>query len=178
MGVAVKKSGPGIKGLEQSLQKLRGSDILVGIPQQTTLRKGQAINNAGLMFVLTHGSPVRNIPATPIVEPGVKKSAPLYSPHLAAAAKAILDKDPAKARQELDLAGTIAANGVKRYFTDSGNGWPPNAPSTIRRKGSNRRNIDTGALRGAVTHVVRIKGEEAAPAASSGIAVETAEALP
>jgi hypothetical protein len=51
-------------------------------------------------------------------------------------------------------AGMEAVNRVKSFFTDPRNNWPRNAPSTIRRKGSSRRNIDTGALRDAMTYVL------------------------
>ena len=155
MGVTVKKSGPGLAPLALSLEQLRHAEVLVGIPQSTTQRQNEPLNNASLMYILTHGSPLRNIPATPILEPSIELNKKLITPHLEAAAKATIDKDPTRAQQELELAGVVAANGAKRYFTDPTNGWPPNKPSTIARKGSDRRNIDTGALRRSVTWVVR-----------------------
>jgi hypothetical protein len=122
------------------------------------LRPKDPINNASLLFVLSNGSPLRGIPATPIVEPGVKKARPLFTPQLAKAAQSLVQNRPQEAEKYLARAGTIAVNSVKRMFTD--NDWPPNAPSTIKRKGSDRRNIDTGALRRSMTFVVRVMGRQ------------------
>jgi hypothetical protein len=163
MPVTVTKSGPGFAKLERDLERIRKSEVYVGIPAAKANRPGEPINNASLMFVLTHGSPLKHIPPTPIVEPAVEGVRKLFTPHLGAAAKAVLEQDPQTAQRELELAGTIAANAVKRYFVE-GNNWPPNAPSTIKRKMGKhkitsaedvRRNIDWGRLRGAVTYVVK-----------------------
>ena len=155
LNASVKKKGDAVAFIGDRLDQLRRTDVLVGIPADATLRKGSEINNASLLFVLTHGSPVNNIPPTPIIEPSIEKSNALISPHMAAAAKAILENSPQRAETELRRAGTIAMNGAKRYFTDPGNGWPPNAPSTIAKKGSSRRNIDTSQLRRAITYALR-----------------------
>ena len=156
MSVTLAKSGPGSAPLKALLDNIRRSDVLVGIPANETLRKGDLINNASLLFVLSKGSPLNNIPPAPVLEPSIEANQKLITPHLAAAADAVLDQNPNGALLELQRAGTVAANGAKRWFTDPRNNWPPNAPSTIARKGSDRRNVDTGALRRAITSVVRI----------------------
>ena len=155
--VTIKKSGPGPAQLKKDLERISKSEVLVGIPASAATRKNGPINNASLLFILSKGSPLKKIPATPILEPAIVKGKTLITPHLGAAAKAVLDKNPLKAERELKLAGTVAVNAVKRYFTDPANGWPPNAPSTIKRKGSDRRNIDTGSLRRSLTYVLRQK---------------------
>lgn len=155
MTSGLQKSGPGLAKIQQDLARLRSSDVLVGIPAQKTLRKGGPINNASLMFVHTKGSPLRKIPARPVIEPSVEANSGKIAPHLGKAAQAILNQDPDAAERELKLAGTVASNGAKRWFTDPRNGWAPNAPSTIERKGSDRPLIDTGALRRAITFAIR-----------------------
>lgn len=52
----------------------------------------------------------------------------------------------------LDLLGVFATGAVKREIT-SGEA-APNAPSTIKKKGSSRPRIDSGALRQGITHIV------------------------
>lgn len=156
MPAKLTKSGPGLASLNLSLRQVQKAEVLVGIPATATLRTGDSINNASLLFLLTHGSPLQNLPATPILEPSIILSQKLFLPHMEAAAKATLDKNPELAEQELNKAGTVAANGAKRYFTE-GNNWPPNKPATIRKKGSDKRNIDKGALRRSITHVLQIK---------------------
>lgn len=158
MSASYTKSGPGLKKVLDDLKRVEKSDVLVGIPAATTSRKGEPINNASLMFVLTHGSPLHNIPATPIVEPGIERKRKPIAVELAAASKAVLEHKPLEAEQALMRAGILGANGAKEMFTD--NDWPANAPSTIRRKGSDRRNIDTGSLRRAISWVLRIAGKQ------------------
>lgn len=152
--VTVRKSGPGLAQLAQDIRRIKASEVLVGIPADKTQRKGDAINNASLLFIHTNGSPLQHIPARPVLEPSIVANQALISQHLGAAAQAVLDRRPDRADQELRRTGTIAANGAKRWFTDARNAWAPNAPSTINRKGSDKPLIDTGALRRAITYVI------------------------
>ncbi|ELT9943556.1 hypothetical protein QNZ28_005162, partial [Escherichia coli] len=102
-------------------------------------------------------------------------------PQLKAAAQAALDGNAAGAERALNRAGTLAANGVRRYMTITG--FTPLADSTVEararrgRKGATlelaRRAagespgtelakplIDTGQYRRAITHVVRDKNAD------------------
>ena len=142
--------------LSAALKQIKASEVLVGIPAPKALRRGQSINNASLLFIHTHGSPLKHIPARPVLEPSVEANQKLITPHLGAAAKDVFERKPEAADRELRLAGTIAANGAKRWFTDPRNNWAPNAPTTIKAKGSDKPLIDTGALRRSFTYVVRI----------------------
>jgi hypothetical protein len=111
------------------------------------------------MFLFSKGSTLRNQPPRPWIEPAIEKSKQTITPHLEAAARAVLEQDPTRAERELKLAGVVASNAAKRYPTEA-NGWVPNAPSTIRQKGSARPGISTGQLRRAITSVVRENGKE------------------
>ena len=186
--VTVKKSGPGLAQLRADMDRISKSDVLVGIPAETSGRMtkaeaigsiesrgekatkgrikkeiakftgaagGGTVTNAALMFIFSKGSPLRKIPARPWIEPAVEASKELITPHLGAAAKAVLEHDPTRAERQLNLAGTVAANAARRWPTNPANHWAPNAPSTIKRKGSDRPGIDTGQLRRALTHVLR-----------------------
>lgn len=157
MSVTVKKTGPGIAGLQHSLQELQRADVLVGIPASTTQRKGDPITNASLMFIHSKGSVLQHIPKRPTIEPAIedKDNQAVYMPHLEAAAIAVLDHDPVKAQRELQLAGTIAANAAKRRFSKTY--LTPNAPATIKRKDSDTPLVNFGHLRRAIVSVVRIK---------------------
>lgn len=46
----------GFVGLVKRLQGLQKRQIQVGIPQQTSSRKGEGINNAELLYIHTHGT--------------------------------------------------------------------------------------------------------------------------
>jgi hypothetical protein len=190
--VTVTKSGPGLADLKKALERIRNSDVLVGIPAANSGRQAKAaaisaieatgkratgarikqqiknyqgqgtatVNNAELMFLFSKGSSLRHQPPRPWLEPAIEASKQIITPHLEAAARAVLGEDPGRAERELKLAGTVAANAAKRWPTDARNGWAENAPSTIRRKGSSRPGIDTGALRAAIVSVVRENGKE------------------
>jgi hypothetical protein len=172
MAVTYSKKGPGISGLVSQVKRLVNADVLVGIPAEKTLRQGEPINNASLLFIHTHGSPLNNIPARPVLEPSIEKNKKLITPHLGVAAKEVIQGHPEAAMRELDRAGMIAANGAKRYFTDPTNGWPPNAPSTIERKGSDRPLIDKGEMRRSITWVVRDDGKKHENPSPGGSAAE------
>lgn len=61
-------------------------------------------------------------------------------------------------RQMLTMVGEQAAGVAKEAISAGIN--PPNAPSTVKRKGSSTPLVDTGALRQAITYV--IEGDEGA----------------
>ena len=155
--ITITKSGPGLSQVRTRLRDLSRMDALVGIPARTTLRRKDPINNASLLFIHTNGSPARGIPARPVIEPAIAANGnkQQIAAELKDAAKAALQGDVNTAYTALDRAGLAGENASKQWFTDPRNNWAPNAPSTIRRKGSNRPLIDTGALRRAITHVVR-----------------------
>lgn len=145
--------------LEDRLQRLTRKDVLVGIPQKNASRPGEEINNAELLYLLTHGSVLQHIPPRPWIEPAI--NAPDNKANITAelkeAAQGVLEGRPNDAVMHLDRAGQVGENAAKRWPTDPRNGWAPNAPSTIKAKGSDRPNIDTGELRRAITHVVEDK---------------------
>ncbi len=160
MSVTVTRSGPGISDLRKALERIKNSEVLVGIPASKAPRKKGAINNASLAFIQSKGSSLRGIPPRPFLEPSIEANKQIITPHLEAAASAVLEESPERAERELKLAGTVAANAAKRWFTDPRNNWAPNAPATIKRKGSDKPLIDTGAMRAAITSVVRENGKE------------------
>lgn len=131
--------------------------VFVGVPESTATRaKSDPINNAQLTYIHTHGSPLRNIPSRPIIEPAINARGnrePIQE-ELKLAAAAQLANDAAKATEHLRRAGLIAQSAVRAWFTDPRNGWAPNAPATIRRKGSDRPLIDRAELRKAMTFAV------------------------
>lgn len=61
----------------------------------------------------------------------------------------------AKIEKVLEVAGLEAETDV-RDAIDNG-GWLPNAPATIKAKGSSKPLIDTATMRNRTTHVVRVK---------------------
>lgn len=90
-----------------------------------------------------------NIPARPWLEPGVTSATPAVLLTIQDGMDAGNSMD-----QILEAVGVVAAGAVKVYMTELKT--PPNAASTIRKKGSSNPLIDTGAMRQSVTHQVSI----------------------
>jgi len=143
-----------------ALKTLANKDVLVGIPESKDERDDGDIGNAAIGYINENGSPAQNIPPRPHLKPGVRSVEQDFMPHLKSAARKALEGDAEGAVTSLDRAGTVAANGVKRYITITG--FTPLADATIanrlrRVRTGNKPLIDTGEYRRSITHVVRDK---------------------
>ena len=132
--------------VQQALREVMSdSFVLVGIHEDKSQRSGGEINNATLGAVHEFGT--NNIPARPWLNPGVASGNAEY---LNIIERVLSDGE------QLDVAleriGVVAVGKVQKYMRDLRT--PPNAPSTIKRKGSSNPLIDTGVLRQSVTYKV------------------------
>jgi hypothetical protein len=180
----VKKDTSGV--LKKRLEALSKMDVLVGIPagephDNTTLTDAQLLyiqehgvrrksmreemqpqldagtpySKAYQLYLHEHGSPLWSIPPRPVLEPAIASVKPKISEQFQKAYQAALDgKDYLP---YLNAAGMIGRDAAYNWFVDPRNNWPPNAPSTIKEKGSERPLIDTGEMRRAITWVVEKK---------------------
>lgn len=179
-----------LKCILEALKKLSEDELLVGVSADTAgSGRGEDINNAELAYIHTngvraagmkaetdkaveegtpyplalqayikeHGSPAYRVPPRPFLEPGIEKHLDLVESGMKAALQDVLDGGDGKAQRER-LGATMAAK-VQAYFEED-NGWPPNAPSTIKKKGSAQPLVDTGALRQSITYIIRPKDKE------------------
>lgn len=179
-----------LKRILEALKKLSEDELLVGVSADTAGDgRGEDINNAELAYIHTngvraagmkaetdkaveegtpyplalqayireHGSPAYRVPPRPFLEPGIEKHLDLVENGMKAALLDVLDGGDGKAQRER-LGATMAAK-VQAYFQED-NGWPPNAPSTIKKKGSAQPLVDTGALRQSITYIIRAKDKE------------------
>lgn len=153
----VKESTKKMIDFGKAAKFMQKNQAMVGIPQESSSRSG-SVSNAEFLYIHTNGSPANGIPARPVIEPAIEKTDVMekIADELKAAAVAALDGNTAKAKQHLERAGLYGENAAKEQFTGE-NGWPANKASTIRAKGSDKPLIDTGALRSAITHVVKEK---------------------
>ncbi len=122
-----------------------------------SITAGATYSAAHAMYIHANGSPLWHTPPRPIIEPAIQATGnkePIAN-ELTQAAMAALQGDKENTVKHLKRAGMTAQNAARAWFTDSRNGWPANAPSTIDRKGSDRPNIDKGELRKAITFVVK-----------------------
>lgn len=94
-----------------------------------------------------------NIPAREWLEPGVASASDEITQTIEDGLSADRSMDAI-----LETIGVVAAGAVKVYMTELKT--PPNAASTIRKKGSSNPLIDTGAMRASVTSKVQAEKAE------------------
>lgn len=163
------------------LQSLRKMRILVGIPESNAVRKkgSKKINNAALLYIHTNGSPLKGIPARPVIEPALEAqdNADKISDDLREIAKMAIDGEFIKAKTLMGITGQDAVNIIKAWFDDPRNNWQPNADATVKAKlrktrrsvkwrkkkfeeyaagteGINKVLVDTAQMRNALTYVI------------------------
>lgn len=152
---------------------VREHEVLVGIPQANNDEHG-GMDNVSLLYLHTNGSPVNHIPPRPTIEPALaeQETAQRIADYLNEGIDRATHGDKKAAFQAYSKAGMLGATAAQAKF---GTG-APNAPITITGgwmrnhvsgkpvfipgKGSSAPLIDTGALRKAVTYVVRKNGED------------------
>lgn len=93
-----------------------------------------------------------NVPARPFLGLSSADINNQCAPILEQSAAALNNNNTQQYDQLLDTAGNLAAGIVKQQITDLRS--PPNAQSTIERKGSSNPLIDTGLMRQTVTYKV------------------------
>ncbi len=184
MGVKITKDM--VDDVLKAVRDLTKSEILVGIPGENAGREptpGEppgSITNVELGYIHEFGSPAQNIPARPFLIPGVEGALPDLLPRLQRAGRAALDFEARTAvTGRLINIGLAAAKAVQMKITDG-----PFVPISDRTKmgrltrkesyknASEKRKrammlkwmggdfkplIDTGAMRAAVTSVIRPK---------------------
>ena len=126
------------KPLSKRIREMDGAYIAVGLagPHPSGMDAGK------LASILKDGTQDGRIPARDFLTPAVEAAAPAVRHALKTAASAALrGKDPRPAMQR----GALAAHehlikAIENFDT------PPNAPSTIRKKGKDDPLVDSGAL--------------------------------
>jgi hypothetical protein len=119
---------------------------------QPEIDKGTKYSIALQMYLHEHGSQIYQVPARPIIEPAIDNAKADIADEMKKALEAALNGDDYM--HLLDNAGQFARDEVKNWFTNPANGWAPNAPSTIKAKGSSQPLIDTGKLRQAISYTI------------------------
>lgn len=126
---------------------------------QQHIDAGKSYSEAHSLYIQSHGSPLWHIPPRPVLEPSIEANKEPIAKQLQGAAVAAIDGNQQEVDNALHRAGIVAENAAKAWFENPQNGWPPNSPKTIAKKGSDSPLIDTGEMRKAITHVVRERGE-------------------
>jgi len=140
--------------------------ILYGVPQDTAARAedkdGKAVaNNAQLLAIHEHGSPIRNLPPRELLEPVAKKHQKEIEETFNSVFNALIEGDEAGADTLMRTLALKLETWCKAYFRQD-NGWEPDKPETIRAKNKRAGKppnaptttlIDTGELRKSIRGV-------------------------
>lgn len=152
--------------LRATIAALAKRQVLVGVPASTAGRSDGPIDNATLGYIHEFGSPAANIPARPFLHPGVASVGAKIAARLRVAAKLALDGKKSNLDRALTAVGLLAQNAVRAKITAGP--FEPLSPRTRRKRerklkgekltaslADRRPLIDTGALRRAITYVIR-----------------------
>lgn len=145
--------------MRQALKRLVNDEVLVGVPETKAHREGP-ITNASLALIHDKGSPARNIPARPFMEPGIKKAMPRIRDLMKQVGVAAIAGNLSAVQRGFESVGLTAQSAIRSRINE---GIPPALkPSTIRarkRKGfqGTKPLVRSGQLRNAITYIVRKK---------------------
>ena len=132
--------------MRKELEKLQTKKVaLVGIHESAGIeeKSGQTVAFVG---AANHFG-TDKIPARPWLDVGVESGSEEY---LEVIQDGIIEGESSE--KVLEQVGVLAAGYTQQYITDLDS--PPNAPSTIKRKGSANPLIDTGNMRQSVTYAI------------------------
>ncbi|MCC8421470.1 hypothetical protein [Photorhabdus thracensis] len=165
-GLTVRKDNA--KSVLESLKKLSGMDVLVGIPAENATREeGKALNNAEIGYLQSTGATVEldgetvTLHPRPFLEIGIDDTKDRTALYLKAAAEFALEGKQDAAIRELERAGQIARDGAKKVIGD-GDRLTPIADATKearRRQGipGDKPLYAHGYLLRSINYVVRNK---------------------
>ena len=147
-----------LKGIKQMAMER----VLVGAPGETADREPEAghysaMNNPTLLYIHENGSPAANIPARPVLAPGIADVRDKVGVRLGNVGRAVLDGRDVDVDQQLTAVGLMAQAAVRAKF--GGDDLAPLSPRTIsarQAKGFKGEAplIRTGQLRTAINFVV------------------------
>ena len=127
----------------------------IGVFTGKSHRKVQVgITNAELMFIHENGSPLRNIPARPVLQMTLDyANKNLVEPTVDKCIKIILDNGPDEAlvERELNKLAIKLENYARKIIYSNDGRLAPNAPSVAKAKGGNHPLFNTGQLARSIT---------------------------
>lgn len=149
--LVVKDIDRGYRRIREIARSSGGAHVVVGV-LDGPIREDAGMTNAQLYNIHEHGAPQAGIPARPSLGPTIDEKRGEYrrlSRHLG---DSVLTGTMTQG-QALALLGARVVADVRR--TIQRGVPPPNAPATIRAKGSSKPLIDTGEMNRAIDYEVR-----------------------
>lgn len=123
------------------------------------LKHNTGISNVELATIHEFGAPSAGVPERSFIRSSFEKNRAAYE----AALKTLMARvysNELTIPKALRILGLKMSADMKKGITENAGIPPPNAPSTIEKKGSSRPLVDTGRLVGSITSAVVIQGSE------------------
>lgn len=139
-----------LKEIQQRIIELSKKQIVVGVIDSSTREDG--LTNADLLAIHEFGSVKQGIPERPVMRTTIANNKQVISDALSKKVAECLKGD-LSADEAYSHVGIVAKNAVLDTFNS--NHFAPNKLNTIKRKGSSKQLIDTGALRASINFEVR-----------------------
>jgi hypothetical protein len=150
--MAIRETDRGWDRIVREVKSSRGAAIAVGIQGDAASQQHDEsdLTNAEIGAIHEHGAV--NLPARSFLRSTVDTNTPKYQKLVRGVADAVL-AGKVDMVTGLDLVGEVIVGDVKQAIADGIP--PPNAPSTIERKGSATPLVNKGQLRNAITSETR-----------------------
>lgn len=137
------------------LNKIINRKILVGIPMQE--ENAKKATNAQKLYYNSMGSPLKKIPSRKVLEPAIEDKLDEIGFELNKGVVMGLITGEEEMDKAYNRAGLMAQQACVNWFDNPKNNWAPNAPYTIKQKGSDSPLIDTGEMRKSITYIIEDK---------------------
>ena len=152
-----------INPFKELLDSIGDYTIEIGVISKNSKRKQTSkfgISNAELMFIHENGSPLRNIPSRPVLDYTLQyANKELLTPTLDRIYVGIINHNWQQEQIEKELKKMCIRmqNYAQSMIRDRDPRLAPNAPATIKAKGSDLPLLDTGQLSRSITCVLTKK---------------------
>lgn len=138
------------------------TSVLLGVPASTAIEREnedekEPVNNAELLAIHEKGSIDGSLPARPLIEPVIEQEKSFIKRSFDKYLSLSSDGKLEEANIVLEKLAIYLEGKLVEYFDN--NVWAPNAPGTIKRKGSAKPLIDTGDLRRSIRAFVYKGGD-------------------
>lgn len=145
------------------IESLSKYSIEIGVISEDTGRKetvSYGITNAELMQIHENGSPIKNIPARPVLDLTIMWTEQhLIKRVLDTIIEGVFEKDWGKVEIERELSRMCIRmeNHAREIIYDNDGTLAPNSPQVAKRKKGNHPLFDTGQLARSITCKLRVK---------------------
>lgn len=142
--VSIKQSGNCLKNFAKTV----GSELLIGIlPDNTASTPPGEPSNAEKMYINSQGSPARNIPPRPVIEPVMDRMFLSFADELSKnIADALKSDNTSELIRFYRVIGSQCVKAIKSDFRSPVGGRTKNADETEEAKESSTPLIDTGSM--------------------------------